>query len=163
MTTCEMKSFLCFILLVLMFCGGCRSRKETHVVSRSDLQSAASLEARRLDSVFLSKSIGYRLNIDFYPPTDSALSMNVSAIQAENGLPMIHGAVRRVTVETERNATVARAVSDTVAVHRREVVSETTEKTEEKEAEKGQNLPLILAIAAFAAAMMIYFDYSRNK
>lgn len=78
-------------------------------------------------------------------------------------MPMIHGAVRRVTVETERNATVARAVSDTVAVHRREVFSETTEKTEEKEAEKGQNLPWVLAIAAFAAAMMIYFDYSRNK
>ena len=158
-----MKRFFTFIFLVLMICGGCRSRKETHVVSRSDLQSAASLEARRLDSVFLSKSIGYRLNIDFYPPTDSALPMNVSAIQAENGLPMIHGAVRRVTVETERNATVARSVSDTVAVHRREVFSETTEKTEEKEAEKGRNLPLILAIAAFAAAMMIYFDYSRNK
>ena len=146
-----------------MFCGGCRSRKETHVVSRSDLQSAASLEARHLDSVFLSTSIGYRLNIDFFPPQDSALPVYVSAIQAESGLPMIHGAVRRVTVETERNATVARSVSDTVAVHRREVVSETTEKTEEKEAEKGRNLPLILAIAAFAAAMMIYFDYSRNK
>lgn len=146
-----------------MICGGCRSRKETHVVSRSDLQSAASLEARRLDSVFLSKSIGYRLNIDFYPPQDSALPMNVSAIQAESGLPMIHGAVRRVTVETERNATVARAVSDTVAVHRREVVSETTEKTEEKEAEKGQNLPWVLAIAAFAAAMICLFNLSRNK
>ena len=146
-----------------MFCGGCRSRKETHVVSRSDLQSAASLEARRLDSVFLSKSIGYRLNIDFYPPQDSALPMNVSAIQAESGLPMIHGAVRRVTVETERNATVARAVSDTVAVHRREVVSETTEKTVEKEAEKGRNLPWVLAIAAFAAAMICLFNLSRNK
>ena len=158
-----MKRFFTFILLVLMFCGGCRSRKETHVVSRSDLQSAASLEARRLDSVFLSKSIGYRLNIDFYPPMDSTLPINVSAIQAENGLPMIHGAVRRVTVETERNATVARSVSDTVAVHRREVVSETTEKTEEKEAEKGQNLPWVLAIAAFAAAMICLFNLSRNK
>lgn len=78
-------------------------------------------------------------------------------------MPMSHGAVRRVTVETERNATVARAVSDTVAVHQREVFSETTEKTEEKEAEKGQNLPLVLAIAAFAAAMIFYFDYSRHK
>lgn len=152
-----MKSFLCFILLVLMFCGGCRSRKETHVVSRSDLQSAASLEARRLDSVFLSTSIGYRLNIDFYPPQDSALPVYVSALQAENGLPMIHGAVRRVTVETERNTTA------TIAVHQREVVSETTEKAVEKEAEKGQNLPWVLAIAAFAAAMICLFSYTRNK
>ena len=78
-------------------------------------------------------------------------------------MPMIHGAVRRVTVETERNATVARAVSDTVAVHRREVVSETHEKTVEKEAEKGQNLPWLLAIAAFAAAMICLFNLSRNK
>ena len=158
-----MKRFFTFILLVLMICGGCRSRKETHVVSRSDLQSAASLEARRLDSVFLSKSIGYRLNIDFYPPQDSALPMNVSAIQAESGLPMIHGAVRRVTVETERNTTATHAVSDTMAVHQREVVSETHEKTVEKEAEKGQNLPWLLAIAAFAAAMICLFNYRRNK
>ena len=159
-----MKRFFTFILLVLMIvCFGCRSHKAVSETASRDLWQETNIEARRLDSVFLSKSIGYRLNIDFYPPTDSALPMNVSAIQAENGLPMIHGAVRRVTVETERNATVARAVSDTVAVHRREVVSETTEKTEEKEAEKGQNLPWVLAIAAFAAAMMIYFDYSRNK
>lgn len=158
-----MKRFFTFILLVLMICGGCRSRKETHVVSRSDLQSAASLEARRLDSVFLSTSICYRLNIDFYPPQDSALPMNVSAIQAENGLPMIHCAVRRVTVETERNTTATLAVSDTMSVHQREVVSETTEKTEEKEAEKGQNLPWVLAIAAFAAAMICLFSYTRNK
>lgn len=54
-----------------MICGGCRSRKETHVVSRSDLQSAASLEARRLDSVSLSDNFFKYVNIEFFPP-DSA-------------------------------------------------------------------------------------------
>ena len=158
MTTCEMKRFFTFILLVLMICGGCRSRKETHVVSRSDLQSAASLEARRLDSVFLSTSVGYRLNIDFYPPQDSALPMNVSAIQAENGLPMIHGAVRRVTVETGRNATVARAVADTVAVH--ESLSESeSEKVDVVEDRNKESLPIpavIILIGALLSLLVIY-------
>lgn len=159
-----MRNRLLSILLILMIvCFGCRSHKAVSETASRDLLHETNIEARHLDSVFLSKSFNYRLNIDFFPPQDSALPIYVSAIQAESGLPMIHGAVRRVTVETERNATVARAVSDTVAVHRRDVVSETHEKTVEKEAEKGQNLPLVLAIAAFAAAMICLFNYRRNK
>lgn len=159
-----MRNRLLSILLILMIvCFGCRSHKAVSETASRDLWQETNIEARHLDSVFLSTSIGYRLNIDFFPPQDSALPVYVSALQAESGLPMIHGAVRRVTVETERNTTAAHAVSDTMAVHQREVVSETHEKTVEKEAEKGQNLPLVLAIAAFAAAMILYFDLSRNK
>ena len=162
MTTCEMKRFFTFILLVLMFCGGCRSRKETHVVSRSDLQSAASLEARHLDSVFLSTSIGYRLNIDFFPPQDSALPVYVSAIQAESGLPMIHGAVRRVTVETERNATVARAVVDSVSV--KETRTESDFKSVDESVEKSKDtLPLMVGIIALIVAVCCLITYKIRK
>lgn len=151
-----MSRFNCFILILVIGCG-CRSQKETHGVSRSDLQYAASLEARHLDSVFLSTSIGYRLNIDFFPPDDSAMT------RADSGSHLVHGAVRRVTVETGQKTAVAHTVSDTVAVHQHEVVSATNEKTVEKEAEKGKDLPWVLAIAAFAAAMICLFNYTRNK
>ena len=84
--------------------------------------------------------------------------MNVSAIQAGNGLPMIHGAVRRVTVETERNATVARTVYDTVAVH--ESLSESeSEKVDVVEDRNKESLPIpavILLIGALLSLLVIY-------
>lgn len=147
-----MSRFNCFIVLILVIGCGCRSQKETHGVSRSDLQYAASLEARHLDSVFLSTSIGYRLNIDFFPPDDSAMT------RADSGSHLVHGAVRRVMVETGRNATVVRTVADTVAVH--ESLSESeSEKVDVVEDRNKESLPIpavILLIGALLSLLVIY-------
>lgn len=106
-----------------MICGGCRSRKETHVVSRSDLQSAASLEARRLDSVSLSDNFFKYVNIEFFPP-DSARH----AIQTVEGEAVPLGALRRVTVTTGQSCTVTHVVADTASA--RTEIAESENKSE---------------------------------
>lgn len=154
-----MRNSCFFIALVLMICGfGCRSHKEAHGVSRRDLLTETNIEARRLDSVSLSENFYRNIIIDYFPPSDSAHPIDVSAILEETGLPTAHGAVRRVTVETGRNATVVRTVADTVAVH--ESLSESeSEKVDVVEDRNKESLPIpavIILIGALLSLLVIY-------
>lgn len=151
-----MSRFNCFIVLILVIGCGCRSRKETHGVSRSDLQYAASLEARHLDSVFLSTSIGYRLNIDFFPPDDSAMT------RADSGSHLVHGAVRRVTVETGQKTAVAHTVVDSVSA--KETRAESDFKSVDASVERNKGtLPLLVGIIALIVALCCLITYKIRK
>lgn len=151
-----MSRFNCFIVLILVIGCGCRSQKETHGVSRSDLQYAASLEARHLDSVFLSTSIGYRLNIDFFPPDDSAMT------RADSGSHLVHGAVRRVTVETGQKTAVAHTVVDSVSV--KETRAESDFKSVDASVERNKGtLPLLVGIIALIVALCCLITYKIRK
>ena len=139
----------------------CRSRRETQRVITHDLQLEADLESRHLDSVFLSKSIDVVYSIDFYPPSDSACPINVSAIQAGSVQPMTLGAVRRVTVETRQDATATRIVMDSVAEHRE--LAESDFKSVETSRETTNTLPLAIGIAALLLAACAFIVYNRRK
>lgn len=151
-----MKRFFTFILLVLMICGGCRSRKETHVVSRSDLQSAASLEARHLDSVSLSDNFFKYVNIEFFPP-DSARHTT----QTGEGEAVPLGALRRVTVTTGQSSTVTHVVADTASA-RTEIV-ESDFKSVETSRKTDNTLPLAVGIVALIVAACSLILYNRGK
>lgn len=151
-----MRNFFSIILFVviLIAADGCRSRREAHRIARSDLSLEAVLEARHLDSVSLSDNFFEYVNIEFFPP-DSAHS---NSIQTGEGEVVPIGALRRVTVETRRNATVVRTVADTVAVH--ESLSESeSEKVDVVEDRNKESLPIpavILLIGALLSLLVIY-------
>ena len=150
-----MRNFFSIILFVviLIAADGCRSRCEAQRVTRSDLSLEAVLEARHLDSVSLSDNFFEYVNIEFFPP-DSAQYQ----IQTGDGEVFPIGALRRVTVETRRNATVVRTVADTVAVH--ESLSESeSEKVDVVEDRNKESLPIpavILLIGALLSLLVIY-------
>lgn len=141
----------------------CRSRRETQRVIAHGLQLEADLESRHLDSVFLSKSIDVVYSIDFYPPSDSACPINVSAIQAGSVQPMTLGAVRRVTVETRQDATATRIIRDSVCEHRELSESDFKSVDESQAKERFNTLPLAVGIASLIVAACSFILYRRRK
>ena len=151
-----MKRFFTFILLVLMFCGGCRSRRETQRVARSDMRLEAVLEARHLDSVSLSDNFFKYVNIEFFPP-DSARHTT----QTGEGEAVPLGALRRVTVTTGQSSTVTHVVADTASA-RTEIV-ESDFKSVEAVSKENNTLPLMVAIVALSVAVCFLISYRRHK
>ena len=139
----------------------CRSRRETQRVIAHGLQLEADLEARHLDSVSLSESFFHNVIIEFYPPTTDSACHIGSAIQAGSESPMIHGAVRRVTVETRQDATATRIVMDSVSEHRE--LAESDFKSVETSRETTNTLPLAIGIAALLVAACAFILYNRRK
>lgn len=151
-----MKRFFTFILLVLMFCGGCRSRHETQRVARSDMRLEAVLEARHLDSVSLSDNFFKYVNIEFFPP-DSARH----TIQTGEGEAVPLGALRRVTVTTGQSSTVTHVVADTASA-RTEIV-ESDFKSVETSRKTDNTLPLAVGIVALIVAACSLILYNSGK
>ena len=153
-----MRKFFLFIF-IMFWCAGCRAYKEAHSVSQRDLLTETNIEARHLDSVALSENFYKTLVIEFFPPSDSILTMD--AKQEENEFHTL-GAVRRVTLATGRNATVARAVVDSVSAKETRTESDFKSVDESVERTKG-TLPLMVGIIALIVAVCCLITYKIRK
>lgn len=116
--------FIILFVVILIAADGCRSRREAHRVTRSDLSLEAVLEARHLDSVSLSDNFFEQLIFEFFPP-DSARH----AIQTVEGEAVPLGALRRVTVTTGQSSTVTHVVADTASARTEIAEAETKSET----------------------------------